>query len=437
MLLESLNALVLAGDDALQTTCGLSVVEHHVSLIRQGSLTFPALGQLHLKGAPLQDVHLGCDSLLCGQLAGMVGELDEETGIEALTRRFLDQLVSELEGRHPRGKVHHMDVGPTNLASRGLRTFGLRLETGVGQLFVLAEVPSRMELELAKGSDYVRAMEATYLPREWSTRQALDGSRALENFLVFLRKVEGDVYFEVPGTEDVSHVHSGILLDNGTFDGVRGLKFCTDLSSAAADDLRRGDDVWATVGIGDRSLRFRMSYLGAASHSLANGAELPCAFFRPPELVNISQRRLAFRIPVKEEITAVLHRGVNANDASPWGDEEVSRAPLLSGVLADLSFSGARIIVTELADGPQLELNSRVVCDISFPELDAAMSVLSVVRRIDSRLADRNERQQEIGLEFLIAQDTDRTSLDYIRQYVLSAQRACLAQRIQCAGLSG
>jgi len=436
MLLESLNALVLAGDDALQTTCGLTVVEHHVSLIRQGSLTFPALGQLQLKGAPLQEVHLGCDSLLCGQLAGLEGKSTAETGIEALTDRFLNQLLGELAGRHPRGTMHQLDIGPMNLASRGLRTFGIRLETGVGQLFVLAEVPSRMEMELAKGSDYVRAIEATYLPREWTNRQAIAGKLALENFLVFLRKVEGDVYFEIPGNEKVSYVHAGVLLDNGTFDGVRGLKFCTDLSTDAEVALQRGDEVRASVGVGERSLQFRLSYLGAATHALANGAELPCSFFLPPDEVTIAQRRLAFRIPVREEISVELHRGITTNDTSPWGDQDLPDTPLLRGILADLSFSGARVVVTEMNEGPCLRLNSRVVCEIQFPEMEEPLPVLSVVRRVSSRLADRNQRQQEIGLEFLISQDTDRTSLEHIRQFVLAEQRACLAQRIHCTGIS-
>ncbi len=437
MLLETLNALILAGDDALQTTCGLSVAEHHISLIRQGSLTFPALGRLELKGAPLQEVNLGCDSLLCGQLAGLVGETEADTGIEALTNRFLEQLLGELAGRHPRGSAHQLDIGPMNLASRGLRTFGIRLETGVGQLFVLAEVPSRMEMEIAKNSDYLRSMETTYLPREWNNRRTMEGKLILENFLVFLRKIEGDVYFEIPGQGQVNYVHSGVLLDNGTFDGVRGLKFCTDLTCAAQSRLQRGDEVRATVGVGERSLQFRLEYLGAATHSLANGAELPCAFFLPPEEVTITQRRLAFRIPVREQIPVELHSGATANNASPWGDDEATGIPLLSGVLADLSFSGARIVVTEADDlGPCLEINRHVVCDIRFPDLVEPLSILSVVRRANSRLIDRNRRQQELGLEFLISQDTDRASLDHIRQFVLAEQRATLAQRIHCAGIS-
>ena len=49
MMPETLNALIRAGGDALQTTCGLTVTRAHVSLVRQGDLTFPSLGELRIR----------------------------------------------------------------------------------------------------------------------------------------------------------------------------------------------------------------------------------------------------------------------------------------------------------------------------------------------------------------------------------------------------
>ncbi len=440
MLLESLNALITAGDDALLTTCGLPSIGHHISQVRQGSLTFPSLGELRIKGGALQTVHLGSDSLLCGQLAGLVDAENDETGIETLTKRFLQQLLGELDSRNPRGRVHSQDIGPVNLMSRGLRSFGIRLETGVGQLFIMAEVPSRVEMEAARGSDYLQTMESAYMPRDWGNRQAIDNPLGVENFLVFLRKVEGDVYFEIPGEEDANCLRSGILLDKGTFEGERGLKFCADLSETSVGALSRGDEVRASVGIDDRSLQFVMRYLGQGTHALANGAELPCAFFEPPEKVTITQRRLAFRIPVISDIPVVLHCGDGSSSTSPWGDQEAAAEPLFHGTLADLSFSGARIIADglteESAEASGLELHRRVVCDINFPDRDLPLSLLGIVRRSTSRLVDRNQRQHELGLEFLIVGDSDRVALEHVRQFVLAEQRARLSQRIHVSGLS-
>jgi c-di-GMP-binding flagellar brake protein YcgR len=436
MLLESLNALILAGNYALQVTCGLSVTAHKLSLVRQGSLTFPALGELRIKGAPLQQVHLGCDALLWGQLVALAEEHAEESGIEALTESFLKQLLQGLEARNPRGQIHSLDISPVNLTSRGVRSFGIRLETGVGQLFVLVEVPSRMELENAKGSGFAAAMESTFLPRDWGNRQVLATQLAIDNFLVFLRKVEGDVYFEIPGDNEGHVLYSGVLLDNGTYNGVRGLKFCTDLTVANEAELKTGDLVRASVGVEDRSLQFGMAYLGQGTHRLVSGAELPCAFFLPPEEVTITQRRLAFRIPVPSEIPVELRCGNGPNGVSPWADQSAEEATIFRGTLSDLSFSGACVVAESSLAGSGLDINRRVVCDIHFPEGDAPLSVLGVVRRTNSRLIARNERRHEIGLEFLILGDGDRAALDHIRQFVLAEQRTRLSQRIHVTGIT-
>ncbi|MFT5783431.1 MAG: hypothetical protein ACI9JE_000752, partial [Candidatus Krumholzibacteriia bacterium] len=374
MLLESLNALVLAADDALQTSCGLTVVGHHVSLVRQGSLTFPALSELRIKGAALQKVHLGADALLCSELVSMLEGGGAETGIEALSRRFLQQLLGELDGRNPRGEIVNIEVGPVSLASRGLRSFGLRMETEAGQFFLLAEVPSKWEMEIAKGSDFVTAMEQTYLPREWGNRQAIDSKLAIDNFLVFLRKVEADVHFEISGDEDGSHIYSGIMIDNGTFEGERGLKFCTDFSNVVAEDLTNGDQVRATVGVEDRSLQFTMTYLGQSAHAIGNGATVPCAFFLPPESITISQRRLAFRIPVAESVMVDVYCGGNDGD-SPWSDQVENKAPIFCGQLTDLSFSGARIVAGEIVLETNFELGRKIICDIRLDENSEALTV--------------------------------------------------------------
>ena len=72
MIPEALDTMIRAGSDALQTTCGLTVTHAHVSLVQQGSLTFPALGELRIRNGTLQKVNLGCDTVLVGQLAGRV-----------------------------------------------------------------------------------------------------------------------------------------------------------------------------------------------------------------------------------------------------------------------------------------------------------------------------------------------------------------------------
>ena len=110
----------------------------------------------------------------------------------------------------------------------------------------------------------------------------LQSGAAIDDFLVFARKVEADVYLEVPDGDDAAGLRGGILLGNGTVNGRRALKLCIDLADADLASPSRGDTVRATVGLEDRSFTFALEYLGEAEHPLSGGAELPCAWFGVP-----------------------------------------------------------------------------------------------------------------------------------------------------------
>ena len=71
MLLDTLNALNLAGAEALESICGLQVKERDLSLVREGRQNLRSLVTLKLKGCPLQMVHLGCDEALAEHLASL------------------------------------------------------------------------------------------------------------------------------------------------------------------------------------------------------------------------------------------------------------------------------------------------------------------------------------------------------------------------------
>ena len=127
-----------------------------MSLVQQGSLTFPALGELRIRNGTLQKVNLGCDTVLVGQLAeSCPAAVDPRAGIEDPGERVLANLLEDMEGRRPRGSVENLAVTPITLYTRGQRTFGVRLDTDAGRLFLLAEIPSKIELEDAKNSDFV------------------------------------------------------------------------------------------------------------------------------------------------------------------------------------------------------------------------------------------------------------------------------------------
>lgn len=438
MIPEILNTLIRAGADALQTTCGLTVTQAHVSLVQQGSLTFPAIGELRIRNGTLQKVNLGCDTVLVGQLAGRIVGGGSRSGVEELAERVLANLLEDMEGRRPRGAVENLAVAPVTLHTRGQRTFGVRLETHAGRLFLLAEIPSKIELEDAKNSDFVAGMMATYLPREWSRREEFQGGGVIDSFLVFVRKVEADLYLEVPGSDGAAGLRGAVLLGTGVLQGERALKLCTDLKDADLAAPSRGDTVRATLGLSDRSFSFDLVYLGEAEHDLCTGATLPCAWFSVPERVLLGQRRSAFRLPMLAPVTAEIECEGGRAFRSPWGDDDGPTARrTVEGRVKDLSFSGARIVMEVSADDPGLEPGGHVRCRLFLPGEDTPVDAAAVIRRVTLSLADRNEWQRDLGLEFQVGGREDRDAADRIREFVLALQRFQLSRRVDLAGTRG
>jgi len=429
MIPETLDALIRAGADALQTTCGLTVTAAHVSLVHHGSLTFPSLGELRIRNGTLQKVNLGCDTALVGQLAGRAGGADRRSGIEVLAARVLSNLIEEMEGRRPRGAVENLAVAPITLYTRGQRTFGLRLETDAGRLFLLAEIPSKIELEEAKNSDFLSGMIGTYLPRDWMTRERFESGGVIDNFLVFVRKVEADLYLEIPDGGDAAGVRGAILLGAGSVDGCRALKLCVDLADTDLPAPSRGDVIRATVGLEDRSFSFDLSYLGEAEHPLEMGSRLPCAWFAVPDHIAIRQRRRSFRLPPLEPVMAELECASGRCLDSPWGDREVGHVRS-TGRVKDLSFDGARIVLPQTVDDPALEAGNRIRCHLHLPGEVEPVVVSAMIRRVTLSLADRNEWQRDVGLEFQVTGADDRAALARIREFVLAIQRNRLARRV-------
>ena len=433
MLLDTLNAMSQAGIEALQTTCDLIIQGQEVSLVREGRQKFSSLVTLRIKGCPLQMVHLGCDAQLAGNLAERPQEPDDGSGMDALADSFLSHLLEKFEDRNPQGTVDTLQNTPVTLHTRGVRTFQIKLDTEQGQLFFLAEVPSRSEMAIAKGSDFLSRMESIYLPGDWHGSKDLTDEDAVNNFMAFLRKTEGDIYLENPTDDGTATMHSGLLVERCEVEDRPALKLLTDFSDRGLGVPVPGTAVKASVGIGDRSLEFVLTYLGPAAHQLASGLLVPCALFSLPPEVSIGQRRRSFRVPVSGTVRVELEGVLGQGKVSPWSDDEFV-PEVISGRLADLSFSGARIIADHSQLCASFQKDGRLICRLYFPDVEEPFQVMGVIRRSTAGPADRNEWQDEIGIEFLVSPDGDRAALDYIRQFVLEVQRMKLAQRLQVTG---
>ncbi len=434
MLLQTLKMLIMAGNDALRTTSGLPVTDEHITQIRHGHLTFPSLGELGFTGGSLQRIHLGCDSMLCSQLAERMDLSSSESGIEKLSNKFLNNVLEEMDGRRPRGWVEHLEVGPLNLHSRGVRTFGFRLQTEIGQLYLMAEIPSKAELDAAKEGEYVNSLVKTYLPKDWTTFREMKYDTEIDNFLIFLRKTEIDIQVDAPAENNLYTVHTGVMLETVSFEDQRCMRVSMDVSGPEGKTLQRGDVIYARVGVQDRAVTFKSEYLGSGDYPIAGSASIKCVYFSIPSVLNIEQRRRAFRINTSEripvEIECLIPTGMDVDLA-----DRNTESPVVRGRLADLSFSGARIIADQDKLMKCVSENSHVSCRVFFPGEVEPLEIMGIIRRSTFRLVERDNMHDEIGLEFLVREGGDRQALEFIRQYVLSQQRSWLAQRIHVTGV--
>ena len=433
MLLDTLNALNQAGIEALQSTCGLQVQGREVSLVREGRRSFSSVVTLRIKGCSLQMVHIGCDTHLAGKLAELFPAPDGGSGLDVLADSFLSHLLEKFDDRNPRGTVENPQPAPITLHTRGVRTFQFRLDTGQGELFFLAEVPSRAELAIVKSSDFLSSMESIYLPKDWRGGKDLTDLKDVDNFLTFLRKTESDIYLETPAGDGTATLNSGLLVEIRQAKDRSTLKLITDFADPALGVPAPGSAVKACIGIEDRSLEFVLTYQAPATHELASGALVPCALFSMPRMVSIGQRRRTFRVPISVTVRVEIETALGNEEASTWSDGEFV-PEVITGRLADLSFSGARIIADHLQLCSCFHKDGRVVCRMHFPDMDEPLQVMGVVRRSTAGLADKDQWQDEIGIEFLVSPDGDRAGLDFIRQFVLEVQRKKLSQKLQVSG---
>ena len=433
MFLETLKLIVDSGEQALLEACDLSVVSSSLSQMKQGQVTFPSLARIAYQGGTLQELRLGADTHFCRYLAEMNSGKSLQTGIEKLAQVFLKHSLQGMSGRYPRGAVEDLQVGPQPVFTRGTRSFGVKFKTPVGHLYFLAEVPSRLELELAKGSEFHQSLISTYLPKNWVTREELAGSVEIDNLLVLLRKTEADIMFELVGEDGQVQMQSGLLLEQCSVEKNRALRVNLNLETGLLDKLSPGDKVSCFVGVQDRSLELELPFLGCEDFSVSGETTLSSVFFGLPERVGITQRRRAFRIdlinPLPVEIEVM---GDDCTTTMWFGDEKLGSG--VTAQLVDLSFSGARVVGPKDTLCPVFPENGRLRLRIFFPDSVQPLQVIGLVRRSTSKLSERDVHQDELGVEFLISPEIDRHSIDAIRQYVLREQRSWLARRVHVAG---
>ena len=107
---------------------------------------------------------------------------------------------------------------------------------------------------------------------------------------------------------------------------------------------------------------------------------------------------------------------------------------VVAGWSKELRFSGARIGVSVAEDDPGLEPGKRVRCLLRLPGEEEPVVASALIRRVTLSLADRNEWQRDVGLEFQVTGSEDRDAVARICEFVLALERFQLSRRVSLSG---
>ncbi len=443
MLTKTLKMLIVTGKRALKASYGLSVVTETITQMNYGKLEFPSLGVLGFTRAPLQQIYIGCDDNLRVHLENNASQ--SNGGVEGFVGRYLNSSLKEMSSRNPRGMVESFGAKTLSLQSRGMRSYGICLQTEKGQLFLMAEVPSLAELEGAKGPEFMATMAASNLPRGWASAEEIKSSGAIEKLMIFLRKTEVDVHVEVPVGDAMCTINSGILLEIFKLGKNRAIRLRMDISDPEGKLPNEGDEIQIRVGVQDRAFSFTTNMLSLGTSLIEGSATINCLNLLVPTVVKLDQNRSAFRIDAPEKIPVEI-KWIDSNSSqTPISSEEADSTdelemveelenPAFRGQLMDLSFSGVKIIADLTSLTSPVLGDSLVACRLFFPDEQESLTVKGIVRWVNNSLGAKDNPQDAIGLEFLEGDESNRTGLEYIRQYILRKQRMVLAKRIHVAG---
>src|SRR6056297_2552428 len=140
MLRETLTAIAQAGRAALQQTVAPDEPRILATQVREWSFALPGLGLVTVANSPVHQVYLGFSRPLAEHLADTAGQ-------ERVLEEYKKQLVQRVPARRPIGSWQLLPPDGAPRVLRGVRSFILRQQTVAGNLYLMADLASRAELE--------------------------------------------------------------------------------------------------------------------------------------------------------------------------------------------------------------------------------------------------------------------------------------------------
>ncbi|HOX25004.1 MAG TPA: PilZ domain-containing protein [Candidatus Krumholzibacteria bacterium] len=434
MIRETLTAIALAGQQALQRLSPRLAVKTQVTQVREWSFAMPNLGRVTVANSPIHQVYVGLSQPLARQVGRILGPLP--AGQEALLEEFKQALVARVPANRPIGAWDILPPEGDVRVLRGVRSFILRQQTAAGNLYLMADVASRGEFESLRRGAWEEELAAHLLPPDIGRIDCVDEPAALQRLASFLVRLEHDLELLIPGADGNVYSCNGVLLRLVKQDQRYRMVLSLDLDKDLRRALGAGQELEGSFGAAGRVFRFRTTCAGTEGLNLDAAGELPCHLFELPARFHLDQRRRYFRIRPQQPLS-VRYLPLPAEAAGDPGAPpetpavEIPAEPpaeALEATVEDLSFSGAGLV---FAGEPPRELQrgGLVGLWLAGNDLSQPLQLTGIVRRLATSPRGRGRCVTNLGIEFLVRTLRDRQSTQGIRQYVMTQQRLLLSRR--------
>jgi c-di-GMP-binding flagellar brake protein YcgR len=409
MIRETLAALGLASRRALASISQQRSWKPQIAHVREWSFAMPHLSRIVVANSPVHQIYVG----LSQNLARFLGESPaaRERAHEQLLEALKVNLVASLPARRPIVTWERLEPSPEPRVLRGVRSFILRQHGAPGNLYLMADLASRCEYETLRDPDWLEEVSRELLPGDLGRIDAIENPRLLDRLSTFVARCEQDLELLIPGPDGEVHAVNGVVLGRSHRDDVLSLRLSLDLDRKLGVDLSAGREFEGAFGAAGRVFRFRTPSLGEEPLALEGLGALSCLGLEFPRRIHLDQRRRYFRIEPEGDLTARL--------------ESVDTGAAAAATVADLSFSGAGLVLTGTLAG--LAPGASVRLAIDGCGTDDTVVIAGIVRRVQTVPRGKGRHATLVGVEFMVDGPGDRQATQQIRQYVMACQRTLLA----------
>ncbi|MDD5718487.1 MAG: PilZ domain-containing protein [Candidatus Krumholzibacteria bacterium] len=437
LLTENLQSICRAVLNALVDTVPGEILACDLVQIDQREFHFQSVAAAHFAGGPVRRLLLGCEERLAQHFVAAIapagisspgsagatapeaaatgeaaGPPETGAGLAAFCSIVRNNLLnSSIPWAGSQDFLVH-DREQIRIQCDGVRNFLFRVAVAEGRLDLIIDLAPRVIgcewlVDVIAGSGRIKVGQG---------EESITDPEVVGRIMTHLADAGADVQVKIPGDNDRLELLQATFLPRPE----QATDHRLALTCARRTSLENADDIPEKVTLvfimQDKLLQCSCQVMGHSHVWLDDDLALPILELSFPSAVTYGQRRGAFRLEPPERVLGTVQR---------TGDTSLAFKPMPIRVL-DISFSGAKLLLSSNAMVSSFKGGTTVACVISLPAEFGEVTLQAVVRRLNLHLADQNCRGASLGVEFV--EPDDSPALECVRRYIKDRHTARLSK---------